>query len=186
MRYFEFTDIELMPGVYRIRATQNLERRDVRHGDLGGWVSTDATLTGGSWVYPGAIVAGGAMLGHESTVKERATVRGNAVLLGSTVSGESVVEYDALVVNSIIDGKSYIWDDAVVVNSLVRDSTMWDRARAIECSLWGGVTLGGTVRARNAEFTEGMKLLSNDDYRVVEVDNVRHTVVRQEDGSWNL
>lgn len=186
MRYFEFTDIELLSGVYRIRATQNLERHDVRYGDLGGWVSIDATLTDESWVYPGGLLAGGAMMGHGSTVKEGATVRGNAVLLGSTVSAESVVEDDALVVNSVIDGKSYIWDDAVVVNSFVRDSTMLDRARAVECSLWGGVLLGGTVHARNAEFTNGMKLFSNDDYRVVEVDNVRHTVVRQEDGSWNL
>lgn len=186
MRYFEFTDIELMPGVYRIRATQNLERHDVRCGDLGGWVSTDAVLTGESWVFPGGLLAGGAMLGHGSTVKEGATVRGNAVLLGSAVNDKSVVEDDALVVNSIVCGESYVWDDSVVVNSFVRDSTMQVRARAIECSLWGGVILGGTVHARNAEFTNGMKLFSNDDYRIVEVDNVRHTVVRQEDGSWNL
>lgn len=186
MRYFEFTDIELMPGVYRIRATQNLERHDVRCGDLGGWVSTDATLTDESWVFPGAIVAGSAMLGHGSTVTEGATVRGNAVLLGSAVNDKSVVEDDALVVNSIVCGESYVWDNAVVVNSFVRYSTVWDLARAIECSLWGGVLLGGTVHARNAEFTEGMKLFSNDDYRVVEVDNVRHTVVRNEDGSWSL
>lgn len=186
MRYFEFTDIELMPGVYRIRATQNIQLQGVSYGDLGGWVSTDAVLTGESWVFPGAIVAGNAMVGHGSTVREGATVRGNAVLLGSTVSTKSVVEDDALVVNSIVEDESYVWDNAVVVGAQIQASCMRDRARAVQCSLWDGATLGGTVHARNTKFTEGMKLFSNDDYCVVEVDNVRRTVVRQEDGSWNL
>ena len=67
---------------------------DVKEGDLGGFVQGSHNLDGGlsssAWVYPGAVVSGGARVEDHAVVYGGAVVIGNSVLAGWSRAGGDV------------------------------------------------------------------------------------------------
>ena len=68
--------------LYRIRALKDF--RDVKKGDLGGWVEGYENLSqeGGCWVYGDAKVSGNVQVYGSAEVYDDATVRGDAWVSG--------------------------------------------------------------------------------------------------------
>ena len=101
-KYWEFTEEEMHHfghRLRRIRALINLPERRVKKGDIGGWVSDSAEISGLAWVYDEARVAGSAEVFDLAWVCDGARVCGEARVYGSAwvaglaeVSGEARVK----------------------------------------------------------------------------------------------
>lgn len=93
-------------GYCQIRALRDIPEIDVGKGDLGGFVSSQTSLShsGNSWVFEGgyiggsAIVEGDAIVGDGATVTGTAHVKDNAVIChGVLVDGNAIVGGDVVV-----------------------------------------------------------------------------------------
>lgn len=65
--------------LYRLIATSDIPEFDVSAGDVGGWVTTQAGLSGGSWVGSNAVVEGhpkitGSLVDGETFIKGSPTI----------------------------------------------------------------------------------------------------------------
>ena len=91
MKTFELTEKSKSTDwgeVYQIRALVDILRRNVKKGDLGGYLSTDSTLEGDTWAEPGTIV------------------------FNSHLSGSVHVSSEAEIINSKLSGKCEIMNFA--------------------------------------------------------------------------
>lgn len=82
----------------RIQATQAFG--DVKNGDLGGFVESEANLeqTGNAWIYDNARVCDRAKVSGSAKVKHTALVENNAQIKGSAVvGGDSRVTHNAII-----------------------------------------------------------------------------------------
>lgn len=93
-------------GYCQIRALRDIPEIDVSKGDLGGFVSSQTSLShnGNSWVFEGgyiggsAIVEGDAIVGDGATVTSTAHVKDNAVICrGVVVDGNAIVGGDVII-----------------------------------------------------------------------------------------
>lgn len=93
-------------GYCQIRALRDIPEIDVSKGDLGGFVSSQTSLShnGNSWVFEGgyiggsAIVEGDAIVGDGATVTGTAHVKDNAVICrGVVVDGNAIVGGDVII-----------------------------------------------------------------------------------------
>ena len=76
--------------LYRIKCTRAFQ--DIKVGDLGGWISQDAEVSGNAWIYEDAEVSGNAKVYGNAKVFGNAKVYGKAKVYGNaTVSGDSEV-----------------------------------------------------------------------------------------------
>lgn len=158
MKKYKFTDeTKEVDGkvLHRIIAERNLINgfRDVRIGDLGGWIEKENNLShrGLSWVYDNSCVYGNARIYDNAAITKDSKVYGNVkikndayvsrsniygdavikdhakVSLNCNVYGSSVISGNAHInKNSIISGSSYI-DNNLFINDnvYIRDSYLF-------------------------------------------------------------
>ena len=141
--------------LYRIKALKNFG--NVKKGDLGGYVETEANLShdGDCWIYDfgkvhdlalvsgNARVKGNAEMHDQSTIYDKATIDGNCQLWGKsqvyeqgTVSGVAKLHDNVQVYGgATVTGKSDIYGDIQIHNkSKIIDKTIkyeWDNCREI-------------------------------------------------------
>lgn len=89
--------------LYRIEATKDIEKHNIKKGELGGfveketnlsgdaWVSGDAQVSGNTWVFGDALVYGDAQVSGNARVFSNAQVSGDARVYGNAqVSGDQI------------------------------------------------------------------------------------------------
>lgn len=112
MAYFELTEEKLeVKGttVYRIRATEDIEGAHVKKGNFGGYACKKSTLTGTSWVSGDAIIIGSHLSGD---VK----VMGYAVVESCRLSGDCHIQNNALLVK-VDGGNIFVAGDCIIENT---------------------------------------------------------------------
>ena len=85
--------------LHRIKALRNINRQ-VRKGDIGGWVHGPENLSkeGSCWIFDEAMCFGDAVVMHDAQVKHEATIYDNAVIGNrAIVTRKSVVREHAIV-----------------------------------------------------------------------------------------
>lgn len=84
--------------LYRIEATKDIEKYNIKKGELGGFVEKETNLSDNAWVYDNTQVYGNALVSGDALVYGDARVYGNARVYGDAwVSGDAWVYGDALV-----------------------------------------------------------------------------------------
>jgi hypothetical protein len=103
MKKYELTDetkVEFGVTLHRIRALVDIERWEIKAGDLGGWIESEANLSQehDAWVFDKARVSGEAQVFGEARVSGEARVFDKARVSGEAwvfdkarVSGEALV-----------------------------------------------------------------------------------------------
>ena len=93
-------------GYCQIRALRDIPEIDVGKGDLGGFVSSQTSLShsGNSWVFEGGYIGGNAIVEGDAIVGDGATVTGTAHVKDNAVICRSVV----------IDGNAIVGGDVVI------------------------------------------------------------------------
>ena len=108
--------------LFRIEATKDLEKYNVKKGDLGGYVEREDNLSGNAWVFGDAKVYGNARVYGNAWVYGNAKVCGNAWVFGDAkVFGNAWVFGDAKVCgnawvfgNARVYGNAWVYGDAEV------------------------------------------------------------------------
>ena len=108
----------------RIRALINIDRFNVKAGDLGGWIESEKNLSNelDAWVYGDAKVYGDASVYGNALVSGNAMVFGNARVYGdarvycdASVHGDASVYGDALVYDdALVYGDARVYGNAIV------------------------------------------------------------------------
>lgn len=101
--------------VYRIQAVMDF--KDVKQGDLGGFVESEENLSqkGSCWVYGDAIACQEAKISQEATLANRCQARGkalifgNAKLLGNVLVDREGQVYGTAYLNGLIVVTDYVW-----------------------------------------------------------------------------
>lgn len=123
---------------------------DVKKGDVGGYVESEANLTqdGESWIYDDAIVMDEAVVDQDAQVRGKAVVDKNAKISGNAVVKDSasvtdnaIVEYNAQVSGNarigyyaIISGHATVKDSAYVAGrAFLRDRAVVEKAAKVCC-----------------------------------------------------
>lgn len=77
--------------LYRVQALQNFN--DVKAGDLGGYVESEANLSqdGNCWIYNNAKVFGNAKVFENARIFDEVQVAGNAEVYGESVFNEDLI-----------------------------------------------------------------------------------------------
>ncbi len=116
--------------LYRICALHNFA--DVKAGDLGGWIESEANLSqeGDCWIRDGACVFG------QANVSNDAQVCGNALVYGKArVSGKAYVGGRARIFSqALVDGRARVTEDAHIYGN----ARVIDEARVYGCARVGG------------------------------------------------
>lgn len=82
--------------LHRIRATRDLDNRNVKKGDLGGWVESLDNIQDNGWVADEAMVYDGAVVNGHGTVSGKAEVHGpNAVVSDFALVTDSAKVFNA-------------------------------------------------------------------------------------------
>lgn len=171
MKQYEFTDATriLANGetVYRIRATRDMPKYIVGAGDLGGWMSKDATLGEDCWVFGESVLGGYAQLLDNSYMSFNAQVLDHAVVsLASRVRSDAVVSGHARVHHmSVVAGSARVEGNAFVsyMSKVTHESCVRGNAQVLgksrvydnslvtdDAVLENAVTMGDTLVAGSA------------------------------------
>lgn len=133
--------------VQRIRALRDF--RDVKAGDLGGYVATDKSLsqTGESWVYPDAYVLGNGHVHGDATISSGTVVEDNAV-----VSDSAKVTGDVLVTDS-----ARVSGQAEVTSGIAPNKTVieYDALVSGNAQIIGDVTITGAAKVSDNAMVMG-------------------------------
>lgn len=116
--------------LYRIQALKDF--KDVKKGNLGGWVESEYNLSqdGNCWLYDESIAC------DYARIMENATIRHS-----SKISGNALIRDRAVITRSIVKDKTYIGNFAVVFNSIVEENAqIFDNAYVNEGSIISGYT----------------------------------------------
>lgn len=111
--------------VEQIKAMMDIPSKNVKEGDLGGWVANKNSLSqdGTCWISENSVVCGGAKVEDHAWVIEKSSIetgsviRDGAVVVNSTVTDFSVVDGDARVSESRIGHKSSVMNHVVIDDS---------------------------------------------------------------------
>lgn len=116
--------------LYRIRALKNF--RNVKKGDLGGYVEKESNLsqTGNAWIYDDAKAMDNAIVKDDATLHHNAEVYDKAIVSGSASINE----------NAILRDKATVSDKAILYGNviLVDDAKIYDKARLYDYVLVSG------------------------------------------------
>lgn len=140
-------------ALYRIEATEDIERFGVKKGDFGGYIEKERNLTGKAWVGDNAKVYGQGCVRDNAWVGENAIVRGFAVVSkNARVYGNAKVYGDGSV-----GGRATVCDDAKVYeNGLVRgDSTVCGKSK-----IHGDVRVYGTSCVRRGDLKRNNDIIN--------------------------
>lgn len=150
--------------LHRIRALRDIPRHDVRAGDLGGYVQSEANLSheGDAWIadrawaYENAYVCDNALMCDDAEAREDAYVGGNASMLHTSVAR----------------GKSRIYEDATMLNSsqahknarLHGNACLSDHARIFDADVSGNIWMKDQAQAGDDAVLHGDWLFSGEDH----------------------
>lgn len=92
-KHFELTEEKntLNSTLFRIKATIDIPKHDIRKGDLGGFVeyldnlAEDYSLGGFGWVSNNGCVSGNARVSGNAIVKDEAIISDNSQVYGNTI-----------------------------------------------------------------------------------------------------
>ena len=128
--------------LYRIRALKNF--RNVKKGDLGGYVEKESNLsqTGDAWIYDDAKAMDNAIVKNDATLHHNAEIYDNAIVSGSasvnenatlrdkaTVSDKAILYGNVILVDGAkIYGKARLYDYVLVSGN----AQVYDNARCIQ------------------------------------------------------
>lgn len=133
----EFCGIKLC----RIEATRDIERLNVKAGDIGGYVEKEVNLRGNAWVSGNAYVYGNSRVYGDACVYGNAHVFGNARVYGNAyVFGNALVHG-----NSHVYGNAWVRDNACVRG----DAQVYGDARVYGYSIVCGDKIKNTRECRN-------------------------------------
>ena len=144
---YEITDIahERYPFLRRIRALRDIGE-EVKAGDLGGFVETEANLSfeegDDAWIFNDAVVAGEAVADKGAALRDNAIACGCAyVSNGSVMSGRSRAEDDAY-----LSGATMLEDATVSGNAMIlrEESSGGSPVLSGQCRIYG--TVRGDIR----------------------------------------
>lgn len=168
--------------LYRIKALKDF--KDVKKGDLGGYVETEFNLSqeGDCWIYDNAKVY------NNSFVLENAEIRNNAILMdntkafnstiiknnaivygGSTVMNNAVVKDDACVNCSSIKNNAQVLDRALITNnSVIRDNgKVCGTANIFGAGVYDNAIINGGTVSNFAEISGNAVINKSSDYVVI-------------------
>lgn len=129
--------------VYRVRALKDFS--DVKAGDLGGWVHSEANLSqeGLCWVYDESIVfdqarvQGDAKICNHSVVANYAKVFDSAVLEDGRTCGNAIVFENAIIRKAVISEDASIFGRACIDNACIGGKTsVYGEAQVSNISLF--------------------------------------------------
>ena len=163
--------------LYRVVSLKDF--RDVREGDLGGYIARPANLSqyGTCWVYNSAKVLLGGFISEDATIRDNVTVSGgsiygNAVIMGnSVVTGYPVISGGVIRDNVIISGGSVIMGSpSISGNATIRDtSTVLDDAKVFgnailegNCLVERSATVSGSAIVKDNAVITGNAYISKD------------------------
>lgn len=171
---YEMTDETIDIGgtpLYRIRALRDF--RDIRAGDLGGFIEGEHNLNhnGDSWIGGNARVCSGAYVTDNARVTGRAFVAGRTKICGNAeVRGNAMVVDSAEIYgNAKVSGSAFVRDYAQVFdNAEVSDHViLFDYAQVFDNARVGGsVRILGHVKVfEDAGISGAIKLWGNEKIR---------------------
>ena len=170
---YELTDeTKVVDGhtLHRIRARKDF--KNVKAGDLGGWVESEKNLSqeGNCWVYDNAVVFENAEVRGNARVYEDALVRGHAeVFTSAKVYGISKV-----IENAKVTGKAKVFDYASVYGNAQVFGNAWVQGNS---KVYGNAKVNGNARVSgNTEVycEEEPKDREGMDYKKLEKNVMRH------------
>lgn len=168
---------------YRIKAIKDFG--DVKAGDIGGFVASEANLSqeGNCWIYDDASVLEDAQVYGNASIKDNACVSGNAKVCGratvsgkanvfenAKVKGEAVIQDDARVHgNCEIDGKATVFGNAKISGKVIVCSCAKVYGNAI---INGSAIISGEkTRIHGKSFISGNSKIANVDIWDVYIPN---------------
>lgn len=116
--------------LYRIRALKNF--RNVKKGDLGGYVEKESNLsqTGDAWIYDDAKAMDNAIVKNDATLHHNAEIYDNAIVSGSASVNENATLRD----KSTVNDKAILYGNVILVD----DATIYGKARLYDYVLVSG------------------------------------------------
>lgn len=169
--------------LYRIRASRDIPRHNVKKGELGGFISSLDVLSqeGDCWVFDDAVVVGdshisGNALIYNNAVVENSTisdeaiigeycevcdsdvtgtscVMGHSTVLTSSINGAVSVDGRTLVRESKLSGSTYTYGGAIIVSSRVMDSDIRGKSEARRSTIMHSHISGGSVDHSTVRFS---------------------------------
>lgn len=156
--------------VYEIRALRDIERYNVRRGDLGGYIESEYNLSqqGDCWiekqcyVYNEGQVLDDAYVGNHSKVYDKAILRDQAqVLDGGEAYGNAKMFGESKIKGGVIRENAIIKDDSVICRSWVSGSAQIIGKSVIQ----KGAFVSGSVELHNSRtLGDFIKIGGNDIY----------------------
>lgn len=131
-------------GYYQIRALRDIPEIDVSKGDLGGFVSSQTSLShnGNSWVFEGGYIGDSAIVEGDAIVGDGAVVTGTAHVKDSAViCRDVVVDGNAIVGGDVVVRRGKIGDGATVTKQHHYRYINNINGRGSECTIY--LTEGG-------------------------------------------
>ena len=183
MKKYELTnETEIIGGrtLFRIRALKDF--RNVRVGDLGGYIEKEDNLAqdDNSWIYEGAAVYGNAIVRDFACVADDARVYDNAIVCDDAcIYGKAKVYDNAKVCDRVhVHGESHVHGNATVsgVSIVSGSAIIRDNAKVCEHALVAGdaYVCEDAVVCSNVSLKNGATVCSNAlirsafDYTVIE------------------
>ena len=162
---YDFTDETISfegTTLHRIRALRDF--RDVKKGDLGGFIESEENLSheGLSWVFDQAQVSDNATVSGDALIYDGAQIYGDAQVSGTAQIGGHAQVYG----KAQIYGDAYIGDNALV----------YGNARIGDCArIWDNSVIGGYARIYDNAWIDGKarinssaRIQSRNDFLVID------------------
>ncbi len=155
--------------LHRVRATRDIPRRNVKRGDLGGWVESltlrdgEPRVSPSAWVADDAAVHGNAVLRNNAIISGEAEARDNAILLGHALVSELAQVYGNAIIsrNAQIRGRARIFGDARVDDNAVVKGSAFIHGDAI---IFREAYIAGQVVIRGCPQIGGESLITSNEH----------------------
>lgn len=145
--------------LHRIKALKKFN--DVKKGDLGGWIESEANLSqeGDCWIY------------DQAAAFENAEIRDSAVVKGvSLINNNAVVKDNAIVIDSIVYNNAVVKDNATINLVKMSDNSCVMKNASVSVndlinphlvSMMGNSCFGGDVKITGGVFAGNAKILQS-------------------------
>ena len=177
MDYFDFTgETTVVDGVrlHQIIATEELPQHGVAAGDIGGYITSKSSLSGGAWVTPraiitnravatnGALVTDNAIIGDDAYLSGGITIKGNAVIFGSA---RLMGAYTPTRQGIVVSDNATVGDNATVM-TMTDGSTIFIKENARVCDnatvVGGSIVIADSAAVTGASTVQGMVCVDGD------------------------
>lgn len=171
MNYFKLSSMN-QNGLRYIVATKDLERFDVKKGDRGGCVASEASLSDSAWVGGDAQVFGNARISGNAYVGEQARIYDNAHISDNAdVTGYARVTNDARVGeqshvygHAVIRGRARVYGNARVCEhaEICDNARIYGNAEvSADARVYGEAHVHSTAQVRGSALVAGNANISN-------------------------